>query len=69
MGDLDVRDPGAYVIRSIARALDGRVHYVVCDLAGNVSRVTLPHALTVTEWADPVIRYHVVRHAARIGLG
>lgn len=54
-----VRDPGAYVVRSIRPALDGRVHYEIVDMAGRVSRVTVPRSLTLTEHVDPVLRYHV----------
>lgn len=59
--------PGAYVIRSTRRTFDGRVCYTVVDMAGRVSNVTLPHELTVTELADPVIRHHVIQRAKRAG--
>lgn len=52
-------DPGAYVLRSTARAPDGRVVYTVVDLNGRVSHVTIPHSLTLTELVDPIIRAHV----------
>ena len=52
-------DPGAYVLRSTATAPDGRVVYTVVDMNGRVSHVTLPHELTLTELADPIIRAHV----------
>lgn len=58
-------DPGAYVVRTIDRARDGRVTYTVVDMAGRVSKVTIPHALTLTELADPVIRHHIETNARR----
>lgn len=60
-------DPGAYVVRSTDRARDGRVTYTVVDMAGRISKVTIPRALTLTELADPVIRHHVERNARRVG--
>lgn len=60
-------DPGAYVVRSTETARDGRVTYTVVDMAGRISKVTIPRALTLTELADPVIRHHVERHARRVG--
>lgn len=64
---ITAHDPGAYVVRSTERARDGRVTYTVVDMAGRISKVTIPHALTLTEFADPVIRHHVERNARRTG--
>lgn len=53
------RAPGDYVVRETRTAPSGLVVYTLVDLAGNVSHVSLPKHLTVSEWADPVLRHHV----------
>jgi hypothetical protein len=58
--------PGAYIVRSIEPAWDGRVIYTVVDMAGTVTQVTLPRRLTLTEDADAVLRHHVARRHRRV---
>lgn len=58
------RDP-SYITRSTSPDRGGFVIYEVVDAAGHIVKVGIPHELTVSEWAHPVIQHAVGtrRHA------
>lgn len=58
------RDPGAYVVRSKSRTPDGRTHFQLVDMHGDLHRVTVPYNLDVTEELDQVLRHTVITNRA-----